>query len=529
MRRVIRFLVYLLVAAGALQALAQAPNPLPVQGNLSSIIGSGQQYAGVSIQLQNCASPVSIAGYSVIVQQGYQVMANGSGLVNTSVWPNDLITCNGTTGNSQYQLSYTANGAVQGTPQCYQVLSTQGAWNLNTQQPIACSQMPPNPADAQYRNLNLTGFLSGVNGAMTGTWQAASFTATGMAANSGKCAQWGSGGSLGAATFPCSTSTPGITGLTGDVTASGTGSVTATLATVNSGPGACGDATHVCQVTTDGKGRTLSQTAIVITGGGGGGGGGVPSGGYPGIPFQINATSSRLVAAADLNTIYTYTPLSPSNNLSDVQYASVSLKNLFAGAGLPSSPLIGVDVSGNPIPVALGNGLQLNSSGSGLSQSVTGLILTYSDYISGSICGSVGIFFSGGGGTGAAAQALCSYIPATPGHASGYKVTGYIMTSIGSGYSSVPTVSVSGGGSTTFTAVLGTSENISTTWQSGTFYSVAGTALPTCSNATILQRLAVSDATSATPGTTYAGSGTYKIPVECIFNATGSVYTWIID
>ena len=170
MLRLIRFLVYLLGASCALQALAQAPNPLPVQGNLSSIIGNGQQYAGVSIQLQNCASPVSIAGYSVIVQQGYQVMANGSGLVNTTVWPNDLITCNGTTGNSQYQLSYTANGAVQGTPQCYQVVSTQGAWNLNTQQPIACAQTPPNPQDAGFRNITSTGFFQGNNGAMSGNF-----------------------------------------------------------------------------------------------------------------------------------------------------------------------------------------------------------------------------------------------------------------------------------------------------------------------------------------------------------------------
>lgn len=57
----------------------------------------------------------------------------------------------------------------------------------------------------------------------------------------------------------------GITQLTGDVTASGSGSVPATLATVNSAPGTCGDATHVCQVTTNGKGLTTAQTAVAIT------------------------------------------------------------------------------------------------------------------------------------------------------------------------------------------------------------------------------------------------------------------------
>ena len=60
----------------------------------------------------------------------------------------------------------------------------------------------------------------------------------------------------------------GITALTGDVTAAGSGSVAATLATVNSVPGSCGDATHVCQVTTNGKGLTTAQTPVAITAGG---------------------------------------------------------------------------------------------------------------------------------------------------------------------------------------------------------------------------------------------------------------------
>jgi hypothetical protein len=61
-----------------------------------------------------------------------------------------------------------------------------------------------------------------------------------------------------------------ITALTGDVTASGPsggGSASSTLATVNSGPGTCGDASHVCQIVTNGKGLTTSQTQISITSG----------------------------------------------------------------------------------------------------------------------------------------------------------------------------------------------------------------------------------------------------------------------
>lgn len=60
----------------------------------------------------------------------------------------------------------------------------------------------------------------------------------------------------------------GITQLTGDVAAGpGTGSQLSTLAVVNSNTGACGDSTHVCQVTLDGKGRATSALAIAIGGG----------------------------------------------------------------------------------------------------------------------------------------------------------------------------------------------------------------------------------------------------------------------
>ena len=54
----------------------------------------------------------------------------------------------------------------------------------------------------------------------------------------------------------------------GDATTSAGGSVL-TLATVNTAPGQCGDATHVCQITTNGKGLTTAQAAVAITGGSG--------------------------------------------------------------------------------------------------------------------------------------------------------------------------------------------------------------------------------------------------------------------
>lgn len=60
-----------------------------------------------------------------------------------------------------------------------------------------------------------------------------------------------------------------LTGLSGDITAAGPGSAAATLATVNSSPGQCGDSTHVCQITTNGKGLVTAQSAIAIAGGSG--------------------------------------------------------------------------------------------------------------------------------------------------------------------------------------------------------------------------------------------------------------------
>ena len=62
--------------------------------------------------------------------------------------------------------------------------------------------------------------------------------------------------------------TPGtgtITALTGDITASGTGSVAATLATVNSNVGSFGDATHVGAFTVNGKGLITAASSTAIT------------------------------------------------------------------------------------------------------------------------------------------------------------------------------------------------------------------------------------------------------------------------
>lgn len=111
-------------------------------------------------------------------------------------------------------------------------------------------------------------------------------TASGPGSAAATLASVGSTGSCGDATHSCgltfdakgretarantSITFPGITALTGDAIASGPGSSALTLATVNAGPGLCGDSTHVCQVTTNGKGLITLQTPVAIASGGSG-------------------------------------------------------------------------------------------------------------------------------------------------------------------------------------------------------------------------------------------------------------------
>jgi hypothetical protein len=126
--------------------------------------------------------------------------------------------------------------------------------------------------------LVITGCASGtyVKADGTGCGTPSGYTPPTCTAN--QIAYYGSGGSVQACltvgtglgiTSGALNATGGITGinqLTGDGTAGpGTGSQAFTLTTVNSGSGTCGDATHVCQVTTNGKGLVTTQTQVAIS------------------------------------------------------------------------------------------------------------------------------------------------------------------------------------------------------------------------------------------------------------------------
>ncbi|MDE2101025.1 MAG: hypothetical protein KGL39_27510 [Patescibacteria group bacterium] len=173
-----RFLTALLVSSAifcCLPAHGQAVTTVPVTGNLSQILGTPSPYAGLKIDLENCPAPISIPGQSVVVQTEMQVSSDASGVVTSNVWPTDKIDCNGTTGNAQYGVQYIVNGVPTADTVCYSVLSTAGVWNLNTTQPVACNQTPPNPQDLTVNNLV-------VNGVLTGTANISNLNATSVTA-----------------------------------------------------------------------------------------------------------------------------------------------------------------------------------------------------------------------------------------------------------------------------------------------------------------------------------------------------------
>ena len=68
------------------------------------------------------------------------------------------------------------------------------------------------------------------------------------------------------------------------------------MATVNSGPGACGDATHVCQVTTNAKGLVTAQSAVAISGSGGG----TPGGSSGQLQYNNAGAFGGFTAGGDL-------------------------------------------------------------------------------------------------------------------------------------------------------------------------------------------------------------------------------------
>lgn len=135
----------------------------------------------------------------------------------------------------------------------------------------------------------------------------------------------------------------GITALTGDGTASGTGSVTLTLATVNSSPGTIGDAAHTGVPTINGKGLVTAWTNTAIA---------IAQSAVSGLASALSALTSAVAAC-----------LVASNNLSDLTSDSTARTNL----GLGTAAVKDVPASGNASSgqVVLGNDSRLGGGGGG--------------------------------------------------------------------------------------------------------------------------------------------------------------------
>ena len=139
---------------------------------------------------------------------------------------------------------------------------------------------------------------------------------------------------------PLGSPASGINQLTGDVTAGpGSGSQAATLATVNSSPGTCGDATHVCQVTVNAKGLTTAQGQVTITGGSGLAGVNAKTTSYTAVSGDNNKAIPFNCASACTLTLPASVPAAPwtvfvsCEGLAGCSIVPTSGANLYAANG----------------------------------------------------------------------------------------------------------------------------------------------------------------------------------------------------
>ncbi len=163
----------------------------------------------------------------------------------------------------------------------------------------------------------------------------------GLASCSGTSALTYSGTTFGCAAQPQGT----ITALTGDITASGSGSVVATLATVASA-GTTGGSTAIPVITINAKGLTTGITTAAVI---------APAGTLTGTTLASNVVTSSLTSVGTL------TGLTVSGNTSLAAATTSSLG--ITGLARPAGAILAVDGSGNVIATTTSAGGVTSVSG----------------------------------------------------------------------------------------------------------------------------------------------------------------------
>src|SRR6266481_3083956 len=203
----------------------------------------------------------------------------------------------------------------------------------------------------------------------------------------------------------------------------------------------------------------------------------------------------------------------------------------FGGVALTNSGItsVGWDISGTGHAcTASGYGTTCNADSSfagAIGATVTGgssIAIGQSSNASGG-----GAVVLGPGAVGSAGNVVAIGKTATAGH----------TTSVVRGFNAASTAAnqfIAGGPNITEfyagTATAGQGNQANVNGQSFTtssFYSASGTPIPTCNAANKARMVAVCDNTAITPGAAYASGGTFTNWVQCTFNSSGSVFSWV--
>lgn len=168
MRYLPRLIAWAMFALLGVPAFAQGTSPLPGQVQITDtlqISSQGRNY--VQLQLVNCPTQHprvilnAVLSRTVVQTNLPPFNPDASGNVSGYVYPNDILSCDGTVGHSAYRVTYVQNGVPTGQTEDFIVTSGVNPFNLSSNTPV--TQLPPpfvTGQDFHFRNLTLDGTLN---------------------------------------------------------------------------------------------------------------------------------------------------------------------------------------------------------------------------------------------------------------------------------------------------------------------------------------------------------------------------------